>query len=76
MVRVFATELGILHIVLMFVFLSVLKHWKSVRERCFITFKTFLFIMTLKRMLVFLCSNRLKLVSVQQPVGWWRMHTS
>lgn len=43
-VSVFANEPGILRIVLIFVFLIILKNWKSVYEICFGTFKAFPFI--------------------------------
>lgn len=43
-VSVFANEPGILCIVLIFVFLIILKNWKSVYEICFGMFKAFPFI--------------------------------
>lgn len=39
----FANEPGILHVVLIFVFLTVLKNCKSVSEICFHTLKAFAF---------------------------------
>lgn len=42
-VSVFANEPGILHMVLILVFLNFLKNWKSVYEMCFGMFKAFPF---------------------------------